>query len=294
LIAQNPVTLTTYNDETLFRRWLSQNAAKLSASHGSQLRHYGLWLVTRTYAAPKASINAWLDKDKEANMSVKVKASMMGELGGNLDWTDKLTDKDWSHYGELKKGQGIVLFFDGIEIPAYQWWWQGIKGGLGRKDTQKVPVHTRNMSSGTGRLQAALTIPGGHSAQNASEKEASPAQADLWGSETPLRDRSPLLSSRNISRGRPPSPKSARSVRSISTRKSVTPTRFSQYPASNEAAATINSDSNHLAPANTGTSPAARLSSASTAIASGTRKPEDGVVSTIPELQQLPKDQEGS
>ena len=118
LIAQKPVTLTSYNDETLFRHWLSKNRARLAQLHGVELSRYGLWLVTRTYCTPMASINAWEAKDKDANLSVKVKANMMGDLGGDLDWSEKTTDKDWAHYSSPG---GVVAFFDGIQIPAWQW-----------------------------------------------------------------------------------------------------------------------------------------------------------------------------
>ena len=123
------MTLTSYNDETLFRHWLSQNRAKLAQLHGVELSRYGLWLVTRTYTTPKASINAWQAKDKDADLSVKVKANMMGDLGGDLDWNEKTTDKDWAHYSSPA---GVVAFFDGMEVPAWQWWYDGVKARIGK------------------------------------------------------------------------------------------------------------------------------------------------------------------
>ena len=81
LIAQTPVTLTSFNDETLFRHWINENYSMLALLHGVELSRYGLWLVTRTYTTPKASINAWVSKDKDALISVKAKADMMGDLG---------------------------------------------------------------------------------------------------------------------------------------------------------------------------------------------------------------------
>ena len=107
----------------------------LYKQHGRELKKYGLWIVTATYTARECSVNAWLDKDKEATVSVKLKAAMLGELGDDVDWTDKLTDKDWSHYcgtqygKEYDKSDGpsVVLFYDGVEIKPYEWWLQGIK-----------------------------------------------------------------------------------------------------------------------------------------------------------------------
>lgn len=77
LIAQRPVTLISYNDETLFRHWINKNYSMLAQLHGVELSRYGLWLVTRTYTTPKASINAWQSKDKDATISLKAKADMM-------------------------------------------------------------------------------------------------------------------------------------------------------------------------------------------------------------------------
>ena len=59
-----------------------------------------MWVVTVTFSAPGCSINAWQHKDKEALISAKAKASMVGDYGAELDWTDKIMDKDWSHYSD--------------------------------------------------------------------------------------------------------------------------------------------------------------------------------------------------
>lgn len=98
LIARNPVEVTAYNDESLFKEWIESNKAQLYRTYGHQLKKYGLWIVTITYTAPGCSINAWMDKDKDAVLSAKAKAAMVGDLGAELDWTDKITDKDWCHY----------------------------------------------------------------------------------------------------------------------------------------------------------------------------------------------------
>ena len=98
LIARNPVEVTAYNDECLFKQWIAENKAQLYSRFGNQLKKYGLWIVTVTYTAPACSINAWMDKDKDAVLSAKAKAAMVGDLGAELDWTDKITDKDWCHY----------------------------------------------------------------------------------------------------------------------------------------------------------------------------------------------------
>ena len=107
LIARNPVEVTAYNDECLFKQWIAENKAQLYRRFGHQLKKYGLWIVTVTYTAPGCSINAWLDKDKDAVLSARAKAKMVGDLGAELDWTDKITDKDWCHYTAKPHGDAI-------------------------------------------------------------------------------------------------------------------------------------------------------------------------------------------
>lgn len=230
LIAQKPITLTSYNDETLFQSWLRVNKALLSSLHGPQLRRHSLRIVTRTYTAPTCSINAWEDKDKEANMSVKAKANMMGELGGELDWTDKLTDKDWSHYSGKDKGDTVVVFFDGIEVPSWEWWLEGLRTSMGRNG----PVKERSASNSSspqsaGRPHNDIRARSYSTAdQPVDEREL--LTEDLWGSGNPLRIHSPLSGrGRSPSRGRQVRSEKAESPKSVST-----PTRLSKYLAYNE------------------------------------------------------------
>ncbi|KAL8797282.1 MAG: hypothetical protein Q9195_000435 [Heterodermia aff. obscurata] len=107
LIARNPVEVTAYNDECLFKEWLEENKPQLYSRFGHQLKKYGLWIVTVKYTAPGCSINAWMDKDKDAVLSAKAKAAMVGDLGAELDWTDKITDKDRCHYTAIPYGNAV-------------------------------------------------------------------------------------------------------------------------------------------------------------------------------------------
>lgn len=92
------MTVTALNDECLFKDWVESNKPFLYSPFGRELKKYSMWVVTVTYTAPGCSINAWLNKDKEALLSAKAKASMVGDYGAQLDWTDQITDKDWCHY----------------------------------------------------------------------------------------------------------------------------------------------------------------------------------------------------
>ena len=246
LIAQKPVTLTSYNDETLFRHWIRTNHAKLAQLHGVELSRYGLWLVTRTYTTPRASINAWEDKDKDASMSVKVKANMMGDLAGDVDWSEKSSDKDWAHYSSP---QGVVAFFDGIHVPSFQWWMDGVKARIGLD----VGLIRRQISPNRAGLTAQgswrppqnvtpekQTAPGADDAwakqspvtpqsqeeqqeKVLAEENTEPTAEDVWGSWSPLRPTTPVQA-RSLSRGRAGSS----SLRS-SPRNTSTPTTSSKY-----------------------------------------------------------------
>lgn len=161
-------------------------------------------------------------------MSVKAKASMMGELGSELNWTDKLTDKDWSHYSGEEKGDTVVVFFDGIEVPAWEWWLECLRTSVGRRG----PAIERSASSSSNTQSVGppknLIRAHSYSAADQPVDERALLTKDLWGSDTPLRIHSPL-SGRSPSRGRQGHSGKAESPRSVST-----PTRLSKYLAYDE------------------------------------------------------------
>ncbi len=200
LIAQKPVTLTSYDDETLFRSWLATNRSQLSSLYGAELRRYGLWIVTRTYTCQHCSINAWDSSGKEANMTMKAKANMLGDLGGDLEWTERLTDKDWSHYYAKKKGDTVVVFFDGVEVPASSWWWEGLRGRFGRQSIAQKTSKDHAFRSHSRERRSRCGSPKDMTGDQP-EREKGLLNEDLWGSSAPLR-RGASVDSRSTSRGR--------------------------------------------------------------------------------------------
>lgn len=160
-------------------------------------------------------------------MSVKAKANMMGELGGELDWTDKLTDKDWSHYSGKDKGDTVVLFFDGIEVPAWEWWLEGLRTSMGRRGPVKESASSSSNTQSVGRPNNMIRAHSYSAADQAVDERALLTE-DLWGSDTPLRIPSPL-SGRSPSRGRQVQSEKVEGPRSVST-----PTRLSKYLAYDE------------------------------------------------------------
>ena len=162
-------------------------------------------------------------------MSVKLKANMMGELGDALDWTDRLTDQDWSHYSGKDKGDTVVVFFDGIEIPAWEWWLEGLRTSVGRgipakETTASTPSNTRSVARPHNMRRAHS-----YSATGDSLDESALLSEDLWGSDTPLRTYSSISSRSSSSRGRQRQSMEAESPRNVST-----PTRLSKYLAYDE------------------------------------------------------------
>ncbi len=156
-------------------------------------------------------------------MSVKAKANMMGELGGELDWTDRLTDKDWSHYSGKDKGDTVVVFFDGIEVPAWEWWLEGLRTSMSRRGPTKE--RSASSSSHTQSVENPHNMIRAHSYSAADQPvdERALLTEDLWGSDTALRIHSPV-SGQSPSRGRQVQSERAESPRSVST-----PTRLSKY-----------------------------------------------------------------
>ena len=203
-------------------------------------------------------------------MSVKVKANMMGDLAGDVDWSEKSSDKDWAHYSSP---QGVVAFFDGIHVPSFQWWFDGVKARIGLDigliRRQMSPNRAGLTAQGSWRpprnvIPEKQTAPGADDAwakqspvdlmtrkhQQESvltEENTEPAAEDVWGSWSPLVPASPI-SARSLSRGRAGSSSLRSSPRNVST-----PTRSSRYPDTEHQRRKDRAD------------PALRLSTASTA-----------------------------
>ena len=134
--------------------------------------------MTRTYTAPKVSINAWVDKDKDASMGIKAKANMMGDLEGTIDWSERSSDKDWAHYSSEV---GVVAFFDGIHIPAWQWYYNGVKArirkNLGLAKEQETPNRAGLGPHGSWK-------PSRHHGDP--RKSSAPGADDAWSEQSPL------------------------------------------------------------------------------------------------------------
>ena len=162
-------------------------------------------------------------------MSVKAKANMMGELGDTLGLTDRLTDQDWSHYSGKDKGDTVVVFFDGIEVPAWEWWLEGLRSTV----SMSTPAKERSASTSSDpqSVERFRDIIHAHSdsVTDNSVDERSLSSEDLWGSDTPLRTYSPL-GSQTRPRGRRVRFEKVGSPRSVST-----PNRLSKYLAYDES-----------------------------------------------------------
>ena len=144
-MTMKPVVLKAFHQERVFMQWLEDNKHKLHKEYGSQLRRYGLWIITKTYSTHGASINAWYNDDKDVLVSIAAKANMLGELKGELNQSDKVMDKDWSHYfgngpytGSLDD-ERVVVFVDGIELKPSYWWFKSLEYNLSGSTKSKSP-----------------------------------------------------------------------------------------------------------------------------------------------------------
>ena len=157
-------------------------------------------------------------------MSVKVKAHMLGDLGGELDWTERVTDKDWSHYYGQNKGDTVVVFFDGIEVPASTWWWEGLRGKLGKGDIGRRRNELIGSSPQSWEQRDSRARSPEDTTRDQHVEEKGLLTDDLWGSSTPLRRASPVHTP-STSRGRQPSSNRERGL----SRSMSTPKRLSKY-----------------------------------------------------------------
>ena len=208
LICAKPVTQTAYNDETLLRSWVKKNTKLLSELHGPQICRYGLTLVTTTYTTSRCSINAWMDKGKEAVISAKVKAQMLGDDGVTLDYTDQLMDEDWTLYAEGPNKDGVVVFFDGFEYASWDWWWEGVKLSLGNGGPAK---ERRNKEEGRSLTVRQATINRQHSLRTGlSPRESSVGQGKRLWDKNPV-EKNGILHAQSPPRSRRASPQNEQS-----------------------------------------------------------------------------------
>ena len=143
LMTKKPITLTAYNNERLFKSWLEANRGILYDQHGTELKKYGMWLVTRTYTCSGCSINAWSDASKASIISTKAKAAMLGELGEDLKWNDRMSSRDWTHYNAATD-EGLVVFMDGIDMSSWDWVLEGMRQKVpGRKERDRSQSRRR-------------------------------------------------------------------------------------------------------------------------------------------------------
>ena len=73
-------------------------------------------------------------------LSAKAQADMAGEFGAELDWTDKLTDKDWCHYTAQPVGA-----------------LRGSKGTPSKSSTRQMQPDSRKLGSGSRSPDAAAS-----------------------------------------------------------------------------------------------------------------------------------------
>ena len=216
-------------------------------------------------------------------MSVKAKANMMGELGGDLEWTEKGSDKDWSHYFGNDIGETVVVFFDGVEVPGYKWWWENVKVKVAGPDASRQGSPNRGQNA---ERRSAATPDQSRLISNQKQppEEYGLLSEDLWGAQTPLRTNSMLneRNERSLSRGRRThSRKSESPARDMST-----PTRLSKYLAyePENPAASPNAEARATTPNGKPTAtppPTQRFSTASTAASSSTNKARERGASEV-------------
>ena len=200
-------------------------------------------------------------------MSIKAKASMLGELGEDLNWSERLTDKDWSHYCGRDQGDTVVLFFDGIEVPASVWWREGLRGVFtggkaSRNHSEGAPGGAKSKGKGESPLRNPRVV---HN-EDSSRQDEGPSSEDLWGSSTALR-RGSLPRNRSISRGPQLSTKHDKNL----SRSMSTPRRLSRHLQHKQAPTSLDHETAQASPPSPKTRvltlepPHQRLSMASTA-----------------------------
>ena len=107
VVAEAPVQLDYYADDTLFYKWMRENAHTLISNY-REIIDSGtpLWIITKTYRTARCSISCWVGSGQEISLSFGLNITVEGvaaEAPADASSTAvKTTGPGWSHYGNTQ------------------------------------------------------------------------------------------------------------------------------------------------------------------------------------------------
>lgn len=97
LVTAPPVAHERFYHESLFKKWVVQNAERLVRQR-SEIFEYGLCVVTKTWATEDCAIHLWDEKAKEVKVGFDVGVDAIGQLGPGVGWSVDKKDGGWMRY----------------------------------------------------------------------------------------------------------------------------------------------------------------------------------------------------
>jgi hypothetical protein len=90
------VTEKYLEDAWLADRWMEENGPKI-ADTIRPTRDRGVWIVTRTFAAPERCVAVLEENDQEASLSVNADVYKAGKVQAAAVWWDSYNGSMWKH-----------------------------------------------------------------------------------------------------------------------------------------------------------------------------------------------------
>lgn len=97
LLTVPPVVHERYYYESPFKKWMKTNAAAI-LKRRPEVKEYGLWIITSTYATKACAINMWKEGGYRVEIGFLAKAVGIGELGPSGEWMKDARLEGWSEY----------------------------------------------------------------------------------------------------------------------------------------------------------------------------------------------------
>lgn len=101
LLTVPPVVHERYYFESPFKNWVKKNAAAI-LKRRPEVKEYGLWIVTSTYATKACAINMWKEGGYRVEIGFLARAVGIGELGPSGKWMKDQRLEGWNEYEFLK------------------------------------------------------------------------------------------------------------------------------------------------------------------------------------------------
>ncbi|PPR07967.1 hypothetical protein CVT24_002646 [Panaeolus cyanescens] len=118
LLTESPITHERFYHESPFKNWIKKNSLNI-LKIWPEVRTYGLWVVTSTFATQRCAINLWSKKGQGLHVGFSADVAGLGEVGPEGEWYRSQTDEGWVEYGGKGKDRTVV-FFGGLKF-QYTW-----------------------------------------------------------------------------------------------------------------------------------------------------------------------------